>query len=322
MPAHVRPFVSRLPWLAEVLSTAYIALIALLAQITGLVYVLFPELGALAHDILKRPHGTWAQAPFMLIVTPLLAAVAGTLIARHLPYGFMSVLLAVGSAMSIIAVLKSPIAPAISAGLLPLTLGVTSWAYPMSLLIGTGILAGVAIVWRKLHGAPSTTAISMEDLADDIVEESPTGYTWVPFFAVFLAITLALSCVNGWRLVLFPPLVVIGFEMFAHASICPWARRPLALPIACAVTATAGVFFVSFLGVGPFAAAASVLVGVGILRILDLHVPPALAVGLLPSVMPTANYYFPIAVATGTLLLTTSFVVWRRLALRRWAAPE
>ncbi|EQD37481.1 conserved hypothetical protein, membrane, partial [mine drainage metagenome] len=74
----------------------YIGLIALVAQASGYVYVLFPELGALGHDILKRPRGTWARAPLMLIFTPLATAVVGTLITRHLPYGVTSVLLDVG----------------------------------------------------------------------------------------------------------------------------------------------------------------------------------------------------------------------------------
>jgi hypothetical protein len=110
----------------------YIALIAVIAQSTGLFYVLFPELGALSHDILKRPHGTWARAPLMLVVTPFLTAVVGLVVARHFAYGLGSVFVVVGSAILIIRLLQSPIAPAISAGLLPLALGITSWRYPPS----------------------------------------------------------------------------------------------------------------------------------------------------------------------------------------------
>jgi len=42
-----------------------------------------------------------------------------------------------------------------------------------------------------------------------------------------------------------------------------------------------------------------------------LHVPPALAVGLLPLVMRQPTYTFPIAVGIGTLLLTMFFLAWR-----------
>jgi hypothetical protein len=80
-------------------------------------------LGALAHDVFTRPQGKWARNPILLAITPILTGVAGTCFTRMLPYGFVSVLLTVASAVVIVEVLKSPVAPAISAGLLPLTLG-------------------------------------------------------------------------------------------------------------------------------------------------------------------------------------------------------
>ena len=58
-----------------------------------------------------------------------------------LPYGYLSVLLTVAGAIAIILALRSPVAPAISAGLLPLVLGVKSWWYPPAILLGTTLLA-------------------------------------------------------------------------------------------------------------------------------------------------------------------------------------
>jgi len=303
----------RLGMLATV---SYIALMALIAGSTGFYVVLFPELGALSHDVLQRPHGTWARAPLMLVVTPCLTGVVGTLVARHLAYGAVSVLLTVGGSILIMRLLRSPIAPAISAGLLPVALGERSWWYPPSLLIGLALLAGISLVWRRIVSPPPA---ARSDLVDDIVEETPDDYFWIPFFLVFLIAAIMLVRFTGWRFLLFPPLVVIGFEMFAHAEICPWAGRPLVLSIACTLSATAGVLFVGLFGVGPLAAAFSIVFGIGVLRVFDLHVPPALAVGLLPFVIPHPNYQFPVAVAAGTLLLTVSFMVWRMIIVR--AAP-
>lgn len=309
----------RAAWLGEIATAFYILVIAMIAQSTGFSYVLFPELGALSHDILKRPHGTWAKAPLMLVVTPFLTGVLGTLVTRHLAYGLVSVLLTVGGAILIIWLLRSPIAPAISAGLLPLTLGVSSWWYPPSLLVGLVLLAAISIVWRRVVPPPPAPA-SDSDLADDIVEEAPSDYSWVPFFLVFLVVEVLLVGLTGRRFLLFPPLVVIGFEMFAHAATCPWAGRPLILPIACTLSATAGVILVGLLGAGPLAAVCSLVCGMAILRVFNLHVPPVLAVGLLPFVIQRPNYEFPIVVAAGTLLLTMLFLVWCRLTLRKGAA--
>lgn len=296
----------------EAATIVYILLIGFIAQATGFIYVLFPELGALSHDIFKRPHGTWARAPAMLVLTPFLTAVVGSFITRNLAYGFGSILLTIACAIAIIRLFKSPIAPAISAGLLPLTLGLTSWWYPPSLLVGTGLLAATTLVWRRVMPIPSFAG-SPSDIADDVVEEAPGGYSHVPFFLAFLVIAAALASATGWRLLLYPPLVVIGFEMFAHAAVCPWAGRPVLLPVACALAASGGVLFVSLLGLTPWAAALSIFVSVTVLRVFDLHVPPALAVGLLPFIIPEPTYRFPIAVAAGTLLLTVTFVAWRRL---------
>jgi hypothetical protein len=321
-PAGWRAALARAGWPAGLATALYIALIAFIAQGTGFVYILFPELGALSHDILKRPHGAWARAPLLLVVTPFLTAVIGTFLTRHLPYGLVSVLFDVGGAILVIRLLKSPIAPAISAGLLPLVLGLKTWWYPPSLLIGTILLAAISLGWRRIMPAP-VTAFSASDRADDLVEEAPSDYSWVPFFLAFLIVAILTAGWVGWRFILFPPLVVIGFEMFAHPAICPWAGRPLLVPVACALTATTGVVFVSLFGVGPVAAVCGMVSGIVILRICDLHIPPALAVGLLPFVIPHPNYRFPLAVAAGTLLLTLSFLVWRRLnRAARGNAPD
>lgn len=47
------------------------------------------------------------------------------------PYGFASMLLIVSAAVILVKLLQSPIAPAISAGVLPVVLGLKSWWYPI-----------------------------------------------------------------------------------------------------------------------------------------------------------------------------------------------
>jgi hypothetical protein len=47
------------------------------------------------------------------------------------------------------------------------------------------------------------------------------------------------------------------------------------------------------------------------LRALRLHMPPALAIGLLPQVIPHVSWHFALAVAVGTLTLTGAFVFAR-----------
>lgn len=305
------------PWMGELLSTLYIGLIALIAQLSGLYYLLFPELGALSHDVFKRPEGLWARAPALLVITTVLTAISGTLITRHLAYGVPAVLLDVGCSALVIAVLRSPFAPALSAGLMPLVLGIRSGLYPLAILFGTGVLAGATLLWRRVGWTSPEPAAHDPD--DDVVERAPLEYRWVPYFVAFLILAIVLGERLGLRFVLFPPLTVIAFETFAHPTHCPWAERPVALLVVCTLSAAIGVACVRFIGEVPWAAMLSILAGTVLLRRLDVYVPPALAVGLLPFVIAHPDWRFPLAVLLGTGLQIGIFALWRlrvRLALR------
>jgi hypothetical protein len=294
---------------AEVIALAYIAIIAEIAVATGAFYILFPELGALSHDIFTRPRGSWASAPLLLVITPVLTAVLGTLVTRSLPYGYFSVMLTVCGALAIILALRSPIAPAISAGLLPLTLGVRSLWYPAGIVFGTTLLAVLSFIWKQMS-VDQNTVVASED--EDTAPGAESYWRLLPLLALVLAAAFVVKLTN-LRFVLFPPLVVIGFEMFIHTKHCPWATRTLSLPIVCTLTAAGGLFCRRYLGVGAAGSVSSMAWGILILRIFDLHVPPALAVALLPQVIDSPTALYPVAVGIGTSLLSGSFVLFSRV---------
>src|SRR5262249_13053595 len=232
-----------------------------------------------------------------------------------LPYGMLSVLMVVCTSMLLIFALKSPIAPSISAGLLPLVLGVKSWWYPPAILFGTVLLAVLASVWR-LYWERHAYANRLADPNEDLLESPPpNSRDLLPLIAFVAAATATVELTN-LRFILFPPLVVIGFEMFGHPEICPWAARLLVLPVACFLTAVAGLVLFKFVGANPLTAALAMAAGIAVLRVLDLHVPPALAVALLPMVMDHPSYAYPFSVGIGTLSMTLWFRGWKALAPR------
>lgn len=310
----------------ELIALVYIAIIAEIALATGAFYVLFPELGALSHDVIVRPRGTWANAPLLLAITPALTGVIGIAFTRSLPYGYLSVMLTVAGAIAVILALRSPIAPAISAGLLPLVLGVKSWWYPPAILLGTVLLAALSVPWKKYcvartAEAPAESDEVREDLVDNLIEMPPHGYGWLVVLMAFVAVAVFFVKLTGMRFLLFPPLVVIGFEMLGHTAICPWAKKPLRLPVACFLTALGGFVSWHFLGVTPLAAACGMGWGIAVLRVCNLHVPPALAVALLPLVMDKPTLAYPFAVGIGTILLSLWFLAYRRLARGALSIP-
>src|SRR5208283_2726601 len=156
---------------AEIISLVYIAIIATVANATGAFYVMFPELGALSHDVFTRPRGTWANSPVMLAITPVLTGAIGIAITRTLPYGLASVLLNAICAIALVLGLHSPVAPAISAGLLPLVLGVTSWWYPPGIMFGTVLLAALSIPWKRYCATDGMVAESAREVAEESAED-------------------------------------------------------------------------------------------------------------------------------------------------------
>lgn len=308
---------------AEALSIGFLTAIAAISSLRGASLIFFPELAALAYDVFTRPRGAWASSLRLLMFTPALTAVIGVIGARNLPYGYGSVLLVVGLSLIAVQVLRSPIAPAISAAVLPLALGLKSWWYPPAILFGTSFLALLGWGWRtwwtpRMPVVPPTR----REVVDELMELSPRRLHWAPALLLFLLVATTLVKLTGMRLILFPPLVVIAYEMFAHPAICPWAKRPWRLPVACTLAALCGYFLTMIFGPGMLATLFSLLLGIGILRILDLHIPPALAVALIPQVMDKPSWTYACAVFFGTGLLVAIFYIYRAfLAKHRELLP-
>lgn len=299
--------------LAVVVSLCFMGGVAGAASATGIALLLFPELAALSYDVFLRPRGKWARAPLMLALSPALTAALGVLVSRYLPYSVASIVICIVGAMLILKFTRSPIAPAISACFLALSLGEKSWLYPFAVLLGTGSLAILSLAYRRLFDREAPYAApSPADRIDNEIESLPEQYLWVPFFVALLGAAYLLSMVTGMRMVLFPPLVVIAYEMFAHADVCPWAQRPLLLPALSTLAAAVGVAALVAFGPGIASTVLTMLFGVVMLRVTRFHAIPALAIGLLPQVMPHADWHFPLAVGIGSTLLTASFLVFKK----------
>ena len=289
----------------------FLGAVASVATMTGAPYIMFPELAALSYGVFLRPNGEWARSPLLLAMTPIATAVLGVLVTRAIPYDLLSVSLVIACSMLIIHLLRSGVAPSISAGFLPLVLHIDSWWYPVSIAFGTIFLALLSIGYR--HALPWLGASTRpKPVAPPTIQTAPSNFSWLPVFALFIAVTYFLGNLCDDRMVLFPPLAVIAFQMFAHAKVCPWALRPAIMPLACTLTAAIGVLFVHVLGVGTASVVLSVLASVAVIRLLRLHMPPALAVSLLPQVTHASPLDFVIGVGVGTLTLSVIFVAWKR----------
>ncbi|RKP47781.1 HPP family protein [Pararobbsia silviterrae] len=289
--------------------------LAKIALITGVLYLLFPELAALSYEVFVQPAGAWARAPFMLAVTPAVTAAIGTGLAQTMRYGLTSVAISIAAAVLIVRLMRSPIAPAVSAGFLPMVFGITSGWYPVSIAVVTCALAIASLIHRRARGAIAAGPTEATHAASKFAGIAPPvrPEVWLPVFAAFLLLAYGLATVTGLRLVLFPPLVVIALELFAHANARAWAKRPLVLPIVCTIAASAGVAMLSLFGLGTVSVVTSLLIVMVTMRVLRLHFPPALAISLLPQMLAHPDWHLVPAVLIGTTTLVAVFLLARPL---------
>jgi hypothetical protein len=268
-------------WLAP---AAFVAAITALGQISGLKLLFFPELGALASVVFRDPASPWARSPRLLLLTPLFAAVAGILVSSHIPYGPAAVSLALAAGLLVLRGLRSPVAPALSAGYLPVALGIQSWTYPLAILLS---LSALVLLSRRESPGPAEPVCF------------PPARRWLPPLLLFLAGALPLTRLLGSHLVLYPPLLVIAWETLAHGVQAPWRRRYAALLTATVAAAVVGLVLARSLGPVPLAAFLAVLLTALLLDRLRLPCPPAFAVALLPLVLPRPPLTYPLLVLVG-----------------------
>ncbi len=310
-----RALVRRDRLVMEATAVLFVVAIATIAHRSGWHYLLFPALAALSHDVLTRPWGRWASQPGRLVATPTIGAAVGTSVARDLPYRVAGVVLVVTLCLLLLALLRSNIAPTIAAGMLPIVLNTKSWSYPVAVLVGLAALVTILLPWRiRCRQKYHATGVAMNNV-DDIFETRATGNKWaLPFFA-FLTLMAACAAVSGFRLILFPPLFVIAYEMFAHPTSCPWAGKPVALPVACVLASIGGWSAVGMFGTSGIAAGCGMVFGIIVLRLLEIRMPPALAIGILPLIIAAPGIQYPVSVGIGTTALTLTFLLYRRFVV-------
>lgn len=319
-------------------SAAYLALITALARWSGFDLLLFPELAALTTVVISTPDHRWARSPRLLVVTPLLTGAVGVLLASWLGYGPLVVALVVAVSLLLIRSLRSSVMPALSAGLLPLALGLQSWLYPLALLPGTLGLALLLTLRRRrrrgpLPADPAPAAASSPPHAS--VPAGPTGSgapqavppsattefpplrLWLAPLLLFLAGALLLVRLLGSPLVLYPPLLVLAWETLARPEHCPWRGRLGALLAVTVVAALIGLGLVRWLGPVPLATLLAVLMVALLLDRLRLTCPPAFAVALLPFVIHSPATDFPLHVLAGTAWLVVVSALTAALRHRR-----
>jgi hypothetical protein len=110
----------------------------------------------------------------------------------------------------------------------------------------------------------------------------------------------------------------MAYEVFGHPEVPGWMARPALFPLVCFLTASIGLFACLTLHATFSGVALTMICSIGIVRAFKVHMPPALAVGVLAFMIKTPNFWYPISVGIGTGALVVCFCV--RGYLRRLSA--
>ncbi len=305
--------------LAELLAVSYLGTVTYAAHLSGVSLLLFPELAALSHDVMTRPRGKWASQPWRMVLTPTLAAVVGLFITRHVSYGAIGIAVIVLVSLFVIKALKSASGPALSAGVLPMVLDEKSWMYPVAILAGLVGLVAILRIWQRFGPSMDSSSGDADSKLIDALETYPRDRFWGVTLLAFVVALGVPAQLTGLRFILFPPLIVMAYEIFGHPEVPGWMARPALFPVVCLLTASVGVAMCRSFTSSVVGVMLTMLCSIAILRILKVHMPPALAVGLLPFIIPAPTFWYAVSVGIGTVALMVCF--WGREYFRRSSAP-
>lgn len=265
----------------------------------GHVDAIFPELAALAVGAWCFRLPAWQRHPWQLFFLPSAIATMGIAIQRWSGWSRAPEEAVIGTvAVLALAAIDSAVAPALSAGLLPVVLGISSWLYPLTVVLSTALVAGL-VMWKNRSARRSRPPALPDRQDEPRCSDGATTRQYWPWpmagwflLAVWAAITL--SAVTGVPLLALPPLFVAAFDQVRIRVLerRPWwrsieraARDVVLLEIAAALAVGARVG----LG-GPTEGAVVGFVVVAALALWwRVELLPLFPVAILPALLPSAQ---------------------------------
>ncbi len=277
---------------------------------------IFPELAALVLGAWVMETPPWRCTFLSLWLSPTLAALTGTLLVR---YGHVSPVLLIVAAFTLVMaqlkLMRSAILPAISAAILPVITRSDSWEYPCAVCLMTGVIAsGRQVMFRS----------GLAGYGRELAEERPVNLSGdgaavaaVKHGGALLAGVLAVSAMAYQFHLLFmaaPPLFVAFVELARPEG--GLRRRALEIVALLVFAAFSGVLWLQLITNGLhlpvwFAACLSTTSVFLLYRFMRLTFPPAVAIALLPTIIPPRSLWaYPLHVLVGSLAFVAISTFW------------
>lgn len=292
--------------LGSVIAVSIITLMIFISEFTGMKEVIFPEIGAVCFGTFISPKFAWNTTKLIMILSISICAILGYVISAFIPLNiFLKLIIAyiVGNLVYILS--KTGFVPMISATILPVLIGTNSIIYPISatLIIISVMLVLCVLERNKLKILPKYKYSNNIDFKG-----------FVKRFILFLVL-LSISYFTELMIILAPPLIVAGVEFSNPKS--KTRKKPLKLYIAMVISAFLGEiirYTLSTLLNFPLFVSSmiAVIFVVVLLSIIELYVPPILAITVLAFLIEIKPIFFTLQIAIGFgIIVLYSLIVFK-----------
>lgn len=280
------------------------------AVLTGEKEIIFPEILALATGAWCAEKQPWKVTRCQIPLLMTLSACAGVLIVRYIPaHTSLRIVLGFLTAAVLLALSATSLVPVISACILPVLLGTTTWIYPLSVFLLCVVLSGGQWLMEKCGFRTPESPVSSPNSRFDYAR-------WAVLCLVLFLLSL-IPVYTGMLYLIAPPLIVAFAELSNSDS--PAREHPVKIYLLLAAASCIGVFcrlVLSEIGGFPLwicAALAAAFIFL-LFELLHLSFPPAAALALLPLLLTTEGlWWYPAQVFTGgALFLLLALTLFRK----------
>lgn len=287
------------------------------AEYTGEKEVIFPEIAAIALGAWIMEKSPWRSSLLHIWLSPTLAALTGMLMVRFLTY---DPLFMITTAFCLVVLqlklLRSDVLPSVSAAVLAIIARSESWYYPLSVCVMTGTIAlGRYILersgsWPNQGNLPGRTV--QDKTAGNGIRPEPAQWS-KPLAGVMAVSTIAVA--SDHLFLVAPPLIVTFLEMSKPGGkLHDKAGKILGLLLFAALSGVLWLELIHTVLHWPVwvSAGVSTLTVFLAYHALRLPFPPAVAIALLPTIVPQESLWsYPWQVFLGSAL----FILISRVCL-------
>lgn len=292
--------------LGSLIAVSIITLMIFISEITGMKEIIFPEIGAVCFGAFISPKFAWNTTKLKMVLSISICALLGYVISTFIPLNiFLKLIIAyiVGNLVYVLS--KTGFVPMLSATILPVLIQSKTIIYPISAIL---LITSVVLVLYVLEKNKLRTLTKYE------YNNSIDFKGFIKRFILFLVL-LSISYFTELMTILAPPLIVAGIEFSNPKS--KIRKKPLKLYVAMVISAFLGEllrYILSTLLNFPLfvSAAIAIIIVVLLLSIIELYVPPILAIVVLAFLIEPKPMFFTLQIAIGFgVIIMYSLIVFK-----------